>query len=75
MFSSCEQNYAIFQKPPYWCTSWNGICAVFGCFKQSGHDKDVSFHRITAITSIQGKDDFELRNAEMDFLLPFQGKM
>ena len=51
------------------------ICAVFGCSERSGYNKDVSFHRIPAVTSIQGKDDFELRNAEMDFLLPFQGKM
>ena len=45
------------------------ICAVFGCSKQSGHDKDVSFHRISAVTSTQGKDDFELRKKHRDGFL------
>ena len=45
------------------------ICAVFGCSKQSGCDKDVSFHRIPTVTSIQGKDDSELRKKCRDGFL------
>ena len=45
------------------------ICVVFGCSKGYGCDKDISFHRIPAVTSIQGKDDFELRKKCRDGFL------
>ena len=37
------------------------ICAVYGCSKCSGRDKNVSFYRLPAVNKYQGRKDYELR--------------
>ena len=37
------------------------LCVVIGCHKCSEGDKDVSFHRLTAVHDCEGKEDFKLR--------------
>lgn len=42
------------------------LCTVYGCLKHSGHDKDVSFYRISAVSGHQGQHDFELRKKQRE---------
>ena len=37
------------------------ICAVYGCSKRSGRDKNVSFYRLPALNKYQGRKNYELR--------------
>ena len=36
------------------------LCAVIGCSKRSGRDKDVSFYRIPKVIAHRGKQEYEL---------------
>ena len=42
------------------------ICVVVGCSKRSERDKDVSFHRIPAVSDHQGAEDFDIRKRRRD---------
>ena len=42
------------------------ICVVIGCSKRSERDKDVSFHRIPAVSDHQGVADHDLRKRRRD---------
>ena len=42
------------------------IRAIFGCSSHSDRNKGISFHSISAVNSLQGKADFELRKKWRD---------
>ena len=48
------------------------LCVVIGCYKCLDQDKDVSFHRITAVVRHTDKRDFELSKKRREgYLLLF----
>ncbi len=45
------------------------LCAVYGCSKRSGRDKDVSFFRILKLIYRKGEELFSLSKRRRDGLL------